>query len=100
MSEKSDYNAESIKVLEGLEGVRKRFDLVEVSKKIKKKGDILILSKELKIRPRILNSAVYEGRIIKILPDLNKSKAGILASLRTDREVKLFSEKYDIKNIS
>lgn len=51
MAEKSDYGAESIKVLEGLEGVRKRFDLVELSRKIKKKGDLLILSKELKVRP-------------------------------------------------
>ena len=31
---------------------------------------------------------------------MQKSKAGILARLRTDRELKIFSEKYDIYNIS
>lgn len=43
------YSASQIKVLEGLEGVRKNFDVVGLSKKIKKKGDILILSQELRI---------------------------------------------------
>ncbi len=100
MEEKGSYTAAEIKVLEGLEGVRKRFDVVELSKKIKRRGDILILSKELKIKPRILKSAVYEGRILNIFPNTQKSKAGILAWLRTDREVKLFCEKHNIKNIS
>jgi len=99
MSDKKDYTAESIKVLEGLEGVRKRFDIIEISKSIKKKGDILILSKLLKIKPRILNSAIDEGRILKIIPNLQKSKAGILSRLRTDREVELFSKRYNLNNI-
>jgi hypothetical protein len=97
---KSSYTAEDIKVLEGLEGIRKRFDIIELSKKIKRKGDVLILSKELKIRPRILSSAVNEGRILSLLPDIKKSKADILARLRTDREVKLFTQLYSIKEIS
>ncbi len=97
---KSKYKVVQIKVLEGLEGVRRKFDVVELSKRIKKKGDILILSNELKIRPRILKSAVYEGRILSFFPNLQKSKAGILASLRTDRELILFSKKHDIYNIS
>jgi hypothetical protein len=96
VEDKKRYSAEDIKVLEGLEGVRKRFDVVELSRKISKKGDVLILSKELKIRPRILKSAVDEGRILSFFPKLDKSKAGILARLRTDRELKLFSQKYDI----
>jgi len=98
MAEK--YDASQIKVLEGLEGVRERFDVVELSRKIKKKEDILILSQELKIKPRILNSAVDEGRIQGIIPDIQKSKANILASLRTDREIKIFAEKFDFKKIS
>ena len=100
MTEKQAYNADSIKILEGLEGVRKRFDVVELSKKIKKKGDVFILSKELKIRPRILNSAIQEGRILRFLPNIEKSKAGILASLRTKREIELFSKKYNLNEIS
>lgn len=100
MSAKKSYGAESIKVLEDLEGVRKNFDIIELSNKIKQKGDILILSKELKIRPRILQSAFDEARILKILPNIEKSKAGILARLRTNREVKIFSQKYDLEKIS
>jgi len=99
-SKKQSYGAAQIKVLEGLEGVRKRFDVIELSRKIKKKEDILILSQELKIRPRILQSAIYEGRILSFFPNLQKSKAGILTSLRTDRELMLFSKRYDIYNIS
>ena len=94
-----EYNAESIKVLEGLEAVRKQFDVIELSKKIKRKGDVLILSRELRIKPRILKSAVCEGRVLSLFPNLDKSKAGILASLRTDRELILFSKKYNIYNI-
>lgn len=96
MAENKSYGAEDIKVLEGLEGVRKRFDVIELSRKIKKQGDILILSKELKIRPRIMQEAVVEGRILSFFPKLDKSKAGILASLRTDRELKIFSERYSL----
>lgn len=90
------YDASQIKVLEGLEGVRKRFDVVGLSKRIRKQGDILILSSELKIKPRILQEAVAEGRVLSLFPILDKSKAGILAALRTDREIKIFSEKCDV----
>jgi len=101
MTPKSDYSAQDIKVLEGLEGVRKKYDVIEISRKIKKKGDSLILSKELKIRPRILSSAKNEGRILSILPNIDKSKAGILAGLKTDREIKILAKKYDnFKDIS
>ena len=78
MNVKTDYSAESIKVLEGLEGVRKRFDVVALSKKIKKKGDILILATELQIKPGILNSVIDEGRILAIFPKLHKIKAEII----------------------
>ena len=100
MAEKGSYTAAEIKVLEGLEGVRKRFDVVELSRKIRKKGDLLILSKELKIRPRILSEAADEGKILSILPNIEKSKAGILARLRTNREVKIFAEKYNLSKVS
>ncbi len=93
---KESYNANSIKVLDGLEGVRKRFDLIEISRKIKRKGDVLKLSTELRIKPRILSEAIEEGRIKKLMPNIEKSKANILARLKTDREVSLFAEKHDI----
>lgn len=94
------YNAEMIKVLEGLEGVRKKFDVVELSRKIKKKGDILVLSQELKIKPRILNSAIDEGRVLQLIPEIQKSKAGILSGLKTDREIRKFIEKFNFNEIS
>lgn len=97
---KSSYKAESSKVLEGLEGVRKHFDVIELSKKIKRQGDMLVLSQELKIKPRILCSAVNEGRILNILPNISKSKASILAALKTNREVKIFCRKHNLNNIS
>jgi len=96
VEEKKKYTAEEIKVLEGLEGVRLRFDVVELSKRIKKQGDIIILAQELKIKPRILQSAIDEGRILSIFPNLQKSKTGILARLRTNRELNLFAQKHDI----
>jgi len=78
--------------------VREQFDIVELTKKIKKQGDILILSHELKVKPRNLYMAIDEGRILSFFPDLDKSKLGILARLKTDRELKLFSSKYNIYN--
>ena len=98
--DKKRYSAEEIKVLEGLEGVRKRFDVVELSRRFKRKGDIIILANELKIRPRILNEATDEGRVLAILPSLQKSKASILARLKTNREIRLFANRYDVYNLS
>ena len=89
-----EYSAKSIKE------VREKFNVVEISRKIKKKGDILIISKEMKIKPRALGMALDEVRILSIFPKLEKSKTGILARLRTNRELNLFAKKYDIYNIS
>ncbi len=100
MADKKSYTAEDIKVLEGLEGVRKRFDVVELSKKIRKQGDMLILSNELKVKPRIMREAVQEGRILSLFPNIHKSKSGILVRLRTDKELKLFSQRYNIYHTS
>jgi hypothetical protein len=100
MTEKSKYTAQEIRVLEGLEGVRKSFDVVELSKKIKKKGDILVLSKELKIKPRSLQSAVDEGRILSFFPSIHKSKANALSRLRTNRDLLKFSQAYNVNELS
>ena len=59
------YSSEKITVLEGLEAVREKFDIIGISQKVRKKGDILELSSKLKIKPRILNLAVEEARILK-----------------------------------
>ena len=98
--EDKKYTAEEIKVLEGLEGVRDKYDVIELSRRIKKQGDIITIARELKIRPRILQEAKEEGRVLSLFPSLDKSKAGILARLRTDRELQVFSQKHDISNTS
>jgi|TARA_Y100000310_G_scaffold24354_1_gene23389 hypothetical protein len=90
------YEAKDIQVLGGLSAVRKRFNVVELSQKIEKQGDIQALSKKFKIKPRILALAKDEGRILSQFPNLQKSKAGILSGLRTDRDLKLFAQNYDI----
>lgn len=94
MVEKNNFEGELM-----LNDLREKFDVVGLSKSVRKKGDILVLSQELKIKPRRLNSLISEGRIINLIPNISKSKAGILSALRTDREVFLFSEKYDLENI-
>lgn len=92
--------AEKIYDIKSLGEVREKFDVVELSRKIKKQGDVLILSNELKIKPRVMSLAVDEGRILSLFSGIHKSKAGVLARLRTDRELIKFSKKYDIYNIS
>lgn len=93
------YGSENIKVNE-MDELRKKFGVIEISKRIRKKGDRLILSNEVQIRPRILQSAKDEGRVLALLPLTQKSKASILARLKTDREILLFADKYNIKTTS
>lgn len=96
MPETKKYTAESIKVLEGLDGVRKRFDIIELSKRIKKRGDVYIFSKELKIKPRALYALLEEQRVLSLFPKIHKSKANILSRLKTNRELKIFSQENDV----
>ncbi len=92
--------AEDSNYLSGIGDVRANFDVIELSKRIKRQGDVLILSQELKIKSRILKGAVYEGRVLSLFPNLGKSKTGILASLRTNRDLIKFSEKYNLNENS
>ncbi|MAG10701.1 hypothetical protein CMI44_00090 [Candidatus Pacearchaeota archaeon] len=63
MNAKKSYGVESIKVLESLEGVGKKFDVIELSKKIKKQED----SKKLIeiIKPFIQNCMFYKTGGVK-----------------------------------
>ncbi len=99
MSDKKDYSAEKITVLERLGAVRERFDIVELSKKIKRKGDLLILSQELKIKPMSLGLALEEARILSIFPKIHKSKSSALSRLRTNRKLKKFADLYDVNKL-
>jgi hypothetical protein len=100
VSQKSSYTGEKIKVLEGLEGVRKQFDVIEISRKIKRQGDILTLSNELKIDYNSLKRAVEESRILQCFPNINKSKVMPLSRLRTRRDISNFSKSHNIMEFS
>ena len=99
MGEKG-YTGENIKVLEGLDELRKKFDIVELRKKVKKQGDRLILSHEIHVKPYVLNHAIEESRILSFFPNIHKSKANALSRLRTDRELIKFAELNDINLLS
>ena len=99
-SASESYTGKDIKVLEGLEKAREKFDVIELSNKVKKRKDFIILSRELKIKPRTLRLVVEEGRILSFFPDIHKSKANALSRLRTNRELKLFSEKFEVYKTS
>ncbi len=94
-----EYGAKNIKVLEGLEAVRNCFDIFEIEKSIKRKGDVFELSQKLKVKPRSLNLAISEARILRHFPDIHKSKANALSRLRTDRELIKFSNIYNVEKL-
>ncbi|MEK6861752.1 MAG: hypothetical protein AABY07_07315 [Nanoarchaeota archaeon] len=100
MADKKDYSAEKIKVLEGLEGVRKNFDIVGLRNKIKKQGDIYTLSCELDIKYSSLKHALEEVRVLTLFPNIHKSKANALSRLKTDRDVQIFSNFNDVYDLS
>src|SRR3989338_6200155 len=95
-----DYSSKNVKVLEGLESIRKQFDVSELSKNVKRQGDILTLSQELKINYSSLKRAVEEGRILQIFPSLNKSKVLPLSRLKTERDFSEFSRLNDLDLLS
>ena len=99
MTDLKEYSAEKITVLEGLDAVRKKFDIVELTKRAKKRGDSLILSKELKIKYSSLRHAVEECRILSFFPNVHKSKVNALSRLKTNRELKKFADLYAINNL-
>ncbi|MBS3140668.1 hypothetical protein J4405_00820 [Candidatus Woesearchaeota archaeon] len=86
--------------LVGIRALRENYDVIELSKEIKKQGDILSLSQRLGVNRRTLSTAFHEGRVLSLFSELDKSKASILSALRTNRELKIFAEKYDLNNTS
>ncbi|MEK6908789.1 MAG: LAGLIDADG endonuclease [Nanoarchaeota archaeon] len=99
MSEKG-YTGENIKVLDNLGEIRKKFDIIELRRKVKKHGDIFILSQEIHVKPYVLQHAVEEARILSFFPNIHKSKANALSRIRTDRELMKFAELNDINFLS
>src|SRR3989344_2536499 len=97
---KTSLLAKTIPQLNTLKEVRGNVDLDRLFLEINKKGDLGKKAKELNIKSGALNRAISEKRINNLIPDIQPSKAAILSWLKTDKEVLLFSRKYDLKDIS
>lgn len=99
-TKKPGYGAGSIQVLTSLGAIRRKYDLVELSNKLKKRGDATRLSKDLQLNYSSLKRAVYEARILGFFPHIHKSKAHPLSWLKTNRELLKFAKLHNIHNLS
>ena len=97
-SPKKEYGAAQIQVLEGLEAVRKRLDFNLLLGEVKKYGDAQKLVQKYNFKNHsLLARALNEAKVLKMFPDLEKSKAPLLSTFKIKRELDLFRETYDIK---
>ena len=94
------YKASSITEHRTLQSVRDNHDIFNLSKQFNKRGDWNKLSEELNINRNALSRAVEEANILSIYPHILKSKVVPLSRLKTDKEKKLFFDKYNIDEIS
>ncbi|MEK6938111.1 MAG: hypothetical protein AABX04_03630 [Nanoarchaeota archaeon] len=93
-----EYDASHITVLEGLEAVRKTFDLNQLLQEVQKRGDAKILVEKYHFKNHsILARALNEAKVLKMFPTLDKSKASLISTFRVKKELDLFSKKHDIK---
>ena len=94
--ESRDYKAQSIQVLAD---VRTKLDLDSVAEILSQRGDISKFSEKHSINYSALKRGLEEHKILGIFPSLDKCKAPILARIRNNRELQMFSKKYDIFNL-
>jgi len=97
--DKTEASRESIK-LNNLNEIRKHIDVSDLMCNIHKKGDRWKIAKKLNINYSSLGRAINEKKILRRFPRLNKSKCIVLAGLKMDKELKLFSKKYDLNKPS
>lgn len=90
----NSYKADSITVLKDLEAVN------HISTQISKRGDIKRMSKMLNIDQAALARRLDEARILRKIPNLNKSKLVPLARTKLDRELDIFLKHNDINKLS
>ncbi len=63
------------------------------------RGQHNIIADKIGVSRPAVSKIIDESRILSFFPNLEKSKAAPLARLRLDKELKLFSKKYDIYNL-
>tara|TARA_Y100000310_G_C20556448_1_gene750789 strand:- start:172 stop:1119 length:948 start_codon:yes stop_codon:yes gene_type:complete len=90
---KSSYTAENVS---SINRIRKNFDIFKLANKIGKRGDSKLLSKKIDISKGVVSQMRDEARILSNFPSIEKSKSNPLSRLKTDRELRLFSYKYNI----
>lgn len=77
-----------------LQELREKYDISQF--KNLERGQHVIFARDIGTTRSIISRAVYEARILNLFPDIEKSKAVPLTTLRTDKELILFAKKYDI----
>ena len=90
ISEKTNFNY--------LDEIRKNYDISDFSNL--ERGQHKLVASRLGVKSGVISRISYEARILNLFPNLEKSKSIALARLRLDKELILFSKKYDIYNLS
>lgn len=95
-----DYSAKSINVLKVnyLRAIRGEFNISQF--KTLERGEHIRLTKEFNIPRVTITRAVNESKILSFFPNLQKSKCEVLSTLRSNKELLIFSKRYDIYNLS
>jgi len=63
------------------------------------RGQQKVLAEKLGVTKSVINKASEEARILSFFPCIARSKANPLSRLRTNKELLLFSKKYDVYNL-
>ena len=95
----TSYQADSIQVIRDLPTARKLINFDELKHLWIKRGDINKLAEKLNIAPKVLSRFINEEKILSLFPNLEKSKAPLLSSLKFGRELLLFAQCYNIYNL-
>jgi len=80
-----------------LEQIRENYGIFEF--KNIERGQHKIVGNQIGTKRETISKAVDEAKILSFFPKLEKSKAVPLARLRTNKELKLFSEKYAVYSL-
>src|SRR3989338_9408697 len=95
----ADYKAINIQVLKGLENIRKKYDIDLLLEQSKEYPTIKEFSRNINIEEKSLGRALREARVLQKFPNLHRSKAQPLYHFKIKKELKLFSQKYNLEKL-